>query len=70
MNQFEYMHRAHKALAMFAFHLDMKVISVTIEAGSIEAGSIEICGFVGDYSCTRTYAFSSLASLESQAYGF
>lgn len=65
MDQFEYMHRAHKALAMFAFHLDMKVISVTIEAGSIE-----ICGFVGDYSCTRTYAFSSLASLESQAYGF
>lgn len=65
MNQFEYMHRAHKALAMFAFHLGMKVISVTIEAGSIE-----ICGLVGDYSCTRTYEFSSLASLESQAYGF
>lgn len=65
MNQFEYMHRAHKALAMLAFHLNMKVISVTIKVGSIE-----ICGFVGNYSFTRTYTFSSLASLESQAYGF
>ena len=65
MNQFEYMHRAHKALAMFAFHLDMIVISVIIEAENIK-----ILGFEGDYSCVRTYAFSSLASLESQAYGF
>lgn len=42
MGQFEFLSRAHRALAMYAFSVGMNIISV-----EIELGSISISGYVG-----------------------
>ena len=58
MNQFEFMARAHRALAMYAFSVGMKIISV-----EIEFGSISISGYVGDSLHVTKFSFPSLAIL-------
>lgn len=65
MNQFEYMYRAHKALAMFAFSKNMKIISV-----EVEFNNISISGYVGGSYHVTKLSFPSLDSLEREALGF
>ncbi|AXN53765.1 hypothetical protein HOU82_gp04 [Klebsiella phage TSK1] len=65
MNQFEFLARAHRALAMYAFSIGMKIISVEIEFGSISTS-----GYVGDSYHVTKFIFPSLASLEREAFGF
>lgn len=65
MGQFEFLARAHRALAMYAFSVGMKIISV-----EIEFGSISISGYVGDSYHVTKFSFPSLASLEREAFGF
>lgn len=65
MNQFEFLARAHRALAMYAFSVGMKIISV-----EIEFGNIRISGYVGDSYHVTKFSFPSLACLEREAFGF
>ncbi|UEP19853.1 hypothetical protein [Klebsiella phage vB_KpnS-VAC112] len=65
MGQFEFLARAHRALAMYAFSVGMKIISV-----EIEFGSISISGYVGGSLHVTKFSFPSLASLEREAFGF
>lgn len=65
MNQFEFLARAHRALAMYAFSMDMKIISI-----EIESDSISIFGYVGESRYVAKFSFPSLASLEREAFGF
>lgn len=65
MNQFEFLARAHRALAMYAFSMDMKIISI-----EIESDSISIYGYVGDSYHVTKFSFPSLSSLEREAFGF
>lgn len=39
MNQFEFLARAHRVLAMYAFSMDMKIISIDIEFENISIPS-------------------------------
>ncbi|WWD14329.1 hypothetical protein CPL00376_CDS0070 [Klebsiella phage SlimeyKevin] len=65
MNQFEFLARAHRALAMYAFSMDMKIISI-----EIESDSISIFGYVGESRHVTKFIFPSLDSLEHEAFGF
>lgn len=65
MNQFEYMHRAHKAIAIFAFSRDLIVSRIEIGPENITVES-----FRGEYGNSRTDEFASLEVLEKAAYGF
>lgn len=65
MNQFEFLARAHRALAMYAFSVGMNIISV-----EIELGNISIYGYVGDSYHATKFSFPSLACLEREALGF
>lgn len=65
MNQFEFLARAHRALAMYAFSVGMKIISV-----EIEFGNISIYGYVGDSYRVTKFSFPPLACLEREAFGF
>lgn len=65
MGQFEFLARAHRALAMYAFSVGMNIISV-----EIEFGSISISGYVGESCHVTKFSFPSLASLEREALGF
>lgn len=65
MNQFEFLVRAHRALAMYAFSMDMKIISI-----EIEFENISISGYVGGSCHVTKFSFPSLATLEREALGF
>lgn len=65
MNQFEFLARAHRALAMYAFSKSMKIISV-----EVEFNNISIFGYVGGSYHVTKFSFPSLASLEREALGF
>ncbi|QEG07037.1 hypothetical protein H1O13_gp10 [Klebsiella phage Sin4] len=65
MNQFEFLARAHRALAMYAFSMDMKIISI-----EIEFENISISGYVGGSLHVTKFSFPSLAILEREAFGF
>lgn len=65
MNQFEFLARAHRALAMYAFSMDMKIISI-----EIEFENISISGYVGGSCHVTKFSFPSLAYLEREALGF
>lgn len=65
MNQFEFLARAHRALAMYAFSMDMKIISI-----EIEFENISISGYAGGSYHVTKFSFQSLASLEREAFGF
>ncbi|QQO89566.1 hypothetical protein LF20_14 [Klebsiella phage LF20] len=65
MNQFEFLSRAHRALAMYAFSIDMKIISI-----EIEFENISISGYVGGSCHVTKFSFPGLSYLERQAPGF
>lgn len=65
MNQFEFLARAHRALAMYAFMMDMKIISI-----EVEFSHISISGYVGGACHVTKFSFASLAHLEHEALGF
>lgn len=65
MNQLEFLVRAHRALAMYAFSVGMKIISV-----EVEFDNISIYGYVGDSYHVTKFSFPSLVSLEREAFGF
>lgn len=65
MNQFEFLARSHRALAMYAFSVGMKIISV-----EVEFDNISISGYVGDSYHVTKFSFPSLSSLEREAFGF
>ena len=65
MNQFEFLARAHRALAMYAFSMEMKVISI-----EIELENISISGYVCGSCYVTKFSFPSLDSLEREAFGF
>ena len=65
MNQFEFLARAHRALAMYAFSMNMKIISI-----EVAFDNISISGYVGGSLHVTKFSFPSLASLEREAFGF
>ena len=65
MNQFEFLARAHRALAMYAFSMNMKIISI-----EVAFDNISISGYVGGSYHVTKFSFPSLASLEREAFGF
>ena len=65
MNQFEFMALANRALAMYAFSKNMKIISV-----DVDFGSISISGHVGGSYHVTKFSFPLLSSLEREAFGF
>lgn len=65
MNQFEFLARAHRALAMYAFSTNMKIISI-----EIEFEKISISGYVGGSCHVTKFSFLGLAYLEREALGF
>lgn len=52
MNQFEFLARAHRALAMYAFSKNMKIISV-----EVEFNNISISGYVGGSLHVTKFSF-------------
>lgn len=65
MNQFEFLARAHRALAMYAFSMNMKIISI-----EVAFDNIRISGYVGGSFHVTKFSFPSLANLEHGAFGF
>lgn len=65
MNQFEFLARAHRALAMYAFSKNMKIISV-----EVELNNISISGYVGGSCHLTKFSFLGLEYLEREALGF
>lgn len=65
MNQFEFLARAHRALAMYAFSMDMKIISI-----EVECQGISISGYIGVACHVTKFSFASLQHLEREAFGF
>lgn len=65
MNQFEFLARANRALAMYAFSMNMKIISI-----EVEFQNISISGYIGGACHVTKFSFTSLQHLEREAYGF
>ena len=65
INQLKFLARAHRALAMYAFSMNMKIISI-----EIEFDNIRIPGYVGGSLHVTKFSFPSLDSLEREALGF
>lgn len=65
MNQFDFLARAHRALAMYAFSMNMKIISI-----EVEFNNISISGYVGGAYHVTKFTFVSLEHLEREAFGF
>lgn len=65
INQSQFLALAHRALAIYAFSIWMKIISV-----EIEFVSIIISGYVGDSYHVTKFSFPSLAYLEREEFGF
>lgn len=65
MGQFEFLARAHRALAMYAFSMNMKIISI-----EVAFDNVSISGYVGDSLHVTKFSFPSLANLEREAFGF
>nr|CAK6606153.1 unknown function [Klebsiella phage vB_Kpl_K53PH164C2] len=65
MNQFEFLARAHRALAMCAFSNDIKVSEV-----KVSYKSMVLIGFNNSTQCFVNLEFVSIEHLEKAAYGF
>lgn len=65
MNQFEFLGRINKAIAMYAFSNNIVISEVTVNFKAVT-----VKGYRDSEQCKLTMEFTSLEHLEKAAYGF